>query len=80
MAVISELIRSEADGSISFGDYTLADKKKLAELICKGMDPCVAPICNAMNLVPDVRTNSSCEGHEDEDEFYIMFYCIIRRY
>ena len=29
MAVISELIRSEADGSISFGDYTLADKKKL---------------------------------------------------
>ena len=29
MAVISELIRSEADGTISFGDYTLADKKKL---------------------------------------------------
>ncbi|MCR4694954.1 MAG: endosialidase [Pseudobutyrivibrio sp.] len=29
MAVISELIRSEADGSISFGDYTLAGKKKL---------------------------------------------------
>ena len=29
MAVISELIRSEADGSISFGDYTLGDKKKL---------------------------------------------------
>ena len=29
MAVISELIRSEADGSISFGDYTLSDKKKL---------------------------------------------------
>ncbi|MBQ7149108.1 MAG: endosialidase [Pseudobutyrivibrio sp.] len=31
MAVISELIRSEADGSISFGDYTLADKKKLED-------------------------------------------------
>ncbi len=29
MAVISELIRSEADGSISFGDYTLPGKKKL---------------------------------------------------
>ena len=29
MAVISELIRSEADGTISFGDYTLTDKKKL---------------------------------------------------
>ncbi len=29
MAVIGELIRSEADGTISFGDYTLADKKKL---------------------------------------------------
>lgn len=31
MAVISELIRSEADGSISFGDYTLPDKKKLED-------------------------------------------------
>ena len=31
MAVISELIRSEADGSISFGDYTLAEKKKLED-------------------------------------------------
>ncbi|MCR5581745.1 MAG: endosialidase [Pseudobutyrivibrio sp.] len=31
MAVISELIRSEADGSISFGDYTLASKKKLED-------------------------------------------------
>ena len=29
MAVISELIRSEADGTISFGDYTLAQKSKL---------------------------------------------------
>jgi len=31
MSVISELIRSEADGSISFGDYSLADKKKLED-------------------------------------------------
>ena len=31
MAVVSELIRSEADGTISFGDYTLADKKKLED-------------------------------------------------
>ncbi len=29
MAVISELIRSEADNTISFGDYTLSEKKKL---------------------------------------------------
>jgi hypothetical protein len=29
MAVISELIRSEADGTISFGDYTLETKAKL---------------------------------------------------
>ena len=29
MAVISELIRSEADGTISFGDYTLGEKSKL---------------------------------------------------
>ena len=31
MAVISELIRSEADGTISFGDYTLPEKKKLED-------------------------------------------------
>ena len=36
MAVISELIRSEADGSISFGDYTLADKKKLEDFKHEG--------------------------------------------
>ena len=29
MAVISELIRVEADGALSFGDYTLATKAKL---------------------------------------------------
>lgn len=29
MAVISELIRSEADGTVSFGDYSLAAKAKL---------------------------------------------------
>ena len=29
MAVISELLRAEADGTISFGDYTLATKAKL---------------------------------------------------
>lgn len=29
MAVISELIRGEADGSISFGDYTLSEKAKM---------------------------------------------------
>ncbi len=29
MAVISELIRSEADGTISFGDYSLQAKAKL---------------------------------------------------
>ena len=30
MAVISELIRSESDGTLSFGDYTLAEKSKLS--------------------------------------------------
>ena len=29
MAVISELLRSEEDGTISFGDYTLITKAKL---------------------------------------------------
>ena len=31
MAGISELIRSESDGTISFGDYTLASKSKLED-------------------------------------------------
>ena len=31
MAVVSELIRSESDGSISFGDYSLNEKKKLED-------------------------------------------------
>lgn len=29
MSVISELIRGESDGTISFGDYSLAEKSKL---------------------------------------------------
>lgn len=29
MSVVSELIRQESDGSISFGDYSLAQKSKL---------------------------------------------------
>ena len=29
MAAVKELLRAEEDGTISFGDYTLADKTKL---------------------------------------------------
>ena len=29
MAVVKELLRAEADGTLSFGDYTLASKTKL---------------------------------------------------
>ena len=36
MAVINELIRSEADGTISFGDYSLPDKKKLEDFNHEG--------------------------------------------
>ncbi|MCR5634132.1 MAG: endosialidase [Lachnospiraceae bacterium] len=31
MAAVKELIRSEADGSVSFGDYTLSQKTKLED-------------------------------------------------
>jgi hypothetical protein len=31
MGVIKELIREEKDGTISFGDYTLPEKKKLSD-------------------------------------------------
>ena len=31
MAVVEELLRSEVDGTISFGNHTLAAKKKVEE-------------------------------------------------
>ena len=36
MAAVSELIRTEADGTISFGDYTLSEKAKLDNFEHKG--------------------------------------------
>ena len=36
MGVINELIRTEADGTISFGDYTLSAKAKLDNFVYKG--------------------------------------------
>jgi hypothetical protein len=36
MAVVSELIRSESDGTISFGDYTLDAKAKLDDFKHRG--------------------------------------------
>ncbi len=36
MAVIKELIRQEADGTLSFGNYELPEKKKLADFPFEG--------------------------------------------
>ncbi|MBR1633647.1 MAG: endosialidase [Lachnospiraceae bacterium] len=36
MAVISELIRTESDGSLSFGDYTLPSKTKKSDFAYEG--------------------------------------------
>ncbi len=36
MAVISELIRTESNGTISFGDYTLETKAKLSDFMHNG--------------------------------------------
>lgn len=36
MAVVKELIRSESDGSVSFGDYTLTKKTKLEDFEHRG--------------------------------------------
>ncbi len=36
MAVVSELIRTESDGTISFGDYSLAEKAKLDNFAHEG--------------------------------------------
>ena len=36
MSVVKELLRAEADGTISFGDYTLSQKAKLPDFEHKG--------------------------------------------
>lgn len=36
MAVVAELLRSETDGTISFGNYTLEEKTKLADFEHRG--------------------------------------------
>lgn len=36
MAVVKELLRTEADGTLSFGDYTLASKTKLEGFAFQG--------------------------------------------
>lgn len=36
MSVIKELLRTEADGTLSFGDYSLASKTKLADYEYQG--------------------------------------------
>lgn len=36
MKTVDSLIRNEADGSISFGDYTLAEKKKVSDFEHQG--------------------------------------------
>lgn len=36
MAVVKELIRSESDGTVSFGDYTLSTKSKVSDFEHKG--------------------------------------------
>lgn len=36
MAIVKELIRNEADSSLSFGDYTLPEKQKLSDFESEG--------------------------------------------
>lgn len=36
MAVVEELIRKEADGTLSFGNYLLEEKKKLSDFLYEG--------------------------------------------
>ena len=36
MAVVKELLRTESDGTLSFGDYTLASKTKLEDFEFQG--------------------------------------------
>ena len=38
------------------------------------VDSICVPICNALNLLPHLRTTSSCQGHGDS-YFYVQFNC-----
>ena len=51
MSAISELIRSEADGTISFGDYTLDAKAKLDNFGHQG-DLCL--LYTSSGIAPEV--------------------------
>ena len=65
MAAVKELIRAEADGSISFGDYELAAKTKKQDFECQGdlykvrtfreIQSWSAMICSYMSLYRELR-------------------------
>ena len=75
MAVISELLRSEEDGTISFGDYTLSTKAKLDNFEHQG-DLYKVKTCQEITKlerndmfvyesVPGTAVELSVEGAED---------------
>ena len=66
MSAISELIRSEADGTISFGDYTLDAKAKLDNFGHQGDLYESVPGTAAYHLnATDTGISFSVEGPED---------------
>ena len=80
MAVISELIRSESDGTVSFGDYTLTSKTK-KDKFEHGADSYKVKTfreitkleCNGMFVyesVPGTAVNNLCVT-EDEVSFQV---------
>ena len=64
MAVISELLRSEEDGTISFGDYTLSTKAKLDNFEHQG-DLYKVKTCQEITKLERNGMEFSVEGAED---------------
>lgn len=78
MAVISELIRVESDGTISFGDYTLTEKVKLNDFKHEGDSYKVKTYKDITKLeCNDVFVYESVPGtavsHFDKEEARVSF-------
>ena len=39
------------------------------------LDRCVAPLVHALNRLPSVETDGSCQGHKDDRLPYVSFMC-----
>ena len=54
-------------------DSFMKDNRIYDSYLDADMDKEVLPLVRAMNKIKNVKTNSSCSGHEDGDKAYVVF-------